>query len=86
MPNKKDLAKMTVEDCEARIQELDDQIQKIRDEQIAIHSAMDEKNAEAEAERRYLQMSEPERAALAQYIGLHGVASEEDHGAVTAGG
>lgn len=77
MITKKELAKLDVDACEERIRELDEQIAKIREEKEVIHAAMDMKNAEIDAARRYEQMSEPERAALAQYIETHGIVSEE---------
>jgi ribosomal protein L29 len=73
----KQLKNMTVEELETHLQGLDEQKQDIRRQQLEAHAELDRLNAEADAERKLANMSEPERAAILQALKAEGVESTE---------
>ena len=77
MTTKAELRKLTVEEIEEYQKDLMKQQAELRKEQARVQEVYDEMFGEAEAERRLLAMSEPEREALATYLQTKGLPSEE---------
>lgn len=77
MVAKRELQSLSTEELESFIQKTDREMQSLRDDKRRAHELLDEKNAQADAIRRYEQMSEPERAALLQHMEAVGIESQE---------
>lgn len=77
--------KMSVEQLEAVLTELEGQHVQIKAEKRAAGGVLGRKMIEAEAARKVAAMSDAERQALAQAIGAQAIASEEGVGVPGAG-
>lgn len=69
----KELAALSMEELEARAQELDEQYAEIRDEKRAVQDALGQKVIEEQALARLETMSDPERAVLLQHLQTEGI-------------
>lgn len=68
---------MTVEQLTAELQRLNEQRAALREQAMAAHAVLDRKQAVATARRKLAEMSDVEKAALAQLVQAEGIESGE---------
>lgn len=68
---------MTVEQLTAELQRLNEQRAALREQAIAVHAVLDRKQAVETARRKLAEMSDVEKAALAQLVQAEGIESGE---------
>jgi hypothetical protein len=75
---------MTIEELEARVVALDQEIAAKRDEKRAAARALEQAHIDADVARTLDAMSPAHRAAVAQVLGVAGVASGETFGSTSS--
>lgn len=73
----KNMNTMSVEELESRIISIDEQIQERRAEKKMAAEILDQRIIEAESERKFANMSTAEKRAMAQFLSVDGIESEE---------
>jgi len=68
---------MTVEQLEAELQRISGERAALKEKAVAVHAVLDRRNAEAAARRKLAEMSDVEKAALAQIVAAEGIESGE---------
>lgn len=68
---------MTVEQLTAELQRLNEQRAALREQAMGVHAVLDRKQAVETARRKLAEMSDVEKAALAQLVQAEGIESGE---------
>ena len=68
---------MTVEQLTAELQRINEERAALREQAMAVHAVLDRKQAVETARRKLAEMSDVEKAALAQIVAAEGIESGE---------